>query len=361
MILTLILVSLLTLAIILFFKRKTFGANPEGKRQARIEQSKHFTNGSFENESPTEVMLKDASFVGILIDFFSKPKNTEPDAILPSIRTDLISLKDSVPNIVWFGHSSYLIKYKGKNILVDPVLSGSASPVSFFGKSFPGSDAYSVKDFPNIDVLIITHDHYDHLDYETVVALKDKIKKVYTPLGVGAHLEHWGFQPDQIVELDWWDETQVSEEIKLTTTPARHFSGRSFSRGKTLWASFVLQLDHYNIFVGGDSGYDTHFKTIGDKYGPFDMAILEAGQYGTNWPYIHMVPEETVQATKDLNAKVLLPVHWAKFSLALHAWDEPINRVLTHAQKEQVQTTTPLIGEAVQLGQPYPHSRWWRK
>lgn len=361
MILILILVILLSLALVLFFQRKTFGAHPEGKRQARIEQSKQFKNGSFENESHTEVLLKDASFVSMLFDFFNKPKNTEPDVMLPSVKTDLIGLTDSLPSIVWFGHSSYLIKYKGKTILVDPVLSGSASPVSFFGKSFPGSDAYSLNDFPNIDMLIITHDHYDHLDYETVVALKNKIKTVYTPLGVGAHLEHWGFQPHQIVELDWWDETHVSEDVKLAATPARHFSGRSFKRGKTLWASFVLKFDHFKVFIGGDSGYDTHFKTIGEKYGPFDLAILEAGQYGKNWPYIHMQPEETIQATKDLHAKVLLPVHWAKFSLALHAWDEPINRVVDHASKEQVNITTPMIGEPIVLNQHYPQAAWWIK
>jgi len=361
MILTLIILSLLTIGVIHFFQRPTFGANPKGKRQAKIEQSKNYSQGAFQNSSPTEVMLKDASMISMLYDFFNKPNTVEPKDKLPAIKTDLLTLADSIPSIVWFGHSSYLIKYKNKTILVDPVFSGLASPVAFVGKSFQGANTYSVEDLPPIDLLIITHDHYDHLDYETILALKDKVKKVYTALGVGAHLEHWGYEPNNIVELDWWNEYKVSEDMQLIATPARHFSGRSFSRGKTLWTSFVLQLDSYNIFIGGDSGYDTHFKTIGEKYGPFDLAILEAGQYGKNWPYIHMLPEQTVQASKDLQAKVLLPVHWGKFSLALHPWNEPIERVLQQADMDHVKTTTPMIGEVLEVNKHYPDSRWWRK
>jgi L-ascorbate metabolism protein UlaG (beta-lactamase superfamily) len=346
---------------ILFFQRKTFGAHPSGKRQTRIEHARHYKHGAFQNASPTQIMLKEASFFRMLFDFFNKPKTTVPDRTLPSIKTDLIQLEDHVPSVVWFGHSSYLIKYQGKTILVDPVFSGNASPVSFFAKAFEGTDVYHPHDFTTIDLLILTHDHYDHLDYKTIVTFKDKVKKVYTPLGVGAHLEHWGYNSNAIVELDWWDTHQVIENIKLTATPARHFSGRGFKRGKTLWASFVLQMNQYTIFIGGDSGYDTHFKTIGEKFGPFDLVLLEAGQYGKNWPYIHMLPEQTVQASLDLNAKVLFPVHWGKFALAFHAWDEPIEHVLNHATAMQVKVTTPMIGEVVRVTDLYPTSHWWRR
>jgi L-ascorbate metabolism protein UlaG (beta-lactamase superfamily) len=360
MLLTIIIFSAFLLIGMFFFQRKTFGVHPKGKRQTRVEHSRHYKNGAFENLSPTEVMLKEASFFRMLFDFFNKSKTTAPNRRLPSIKTNLNHLGDQTPVLVWFGHSSYLIKYQGQNILIDPVFSGNASPVSFFAKAFSGTDTYSPNDFPTIDLLIITHDHYDHLDYKSMVAFKDKVKKVYTPLGVGAHLEHWGYSSNSIVELDWWDTHHVAENIKLSATPARHFSGRRFKRAKTLWASFVLELDQYKLFIGGDSGYDAHFKTIGEKFGPFDIAILEAGQYGKNWPYIHMLPEQTVQAAIDLKTRTLLPVHWGKFALAFHAWDEPINGVLEHAAAMEVKITTPMIGEVVQLNEVYPTSTWWR-
>lgn len=360
MIITSFILISLALGIFFFLKRDTFGTNPEGNRLKRIAASPNYINGSFQNLSPTEVTLKGASFFKMLKDYFNKSKNTLPDHPIPSVKTDLTKLSEAEdkPVIVWFGHSSYLIKSKGKNILVDPVFSGYASPVSFFGKAFEGSNTYSSSDMPNIDALIITHDHYDHLDYETVKQLQSKVKKVYTPLGVGAHLELWGFDKNQIEEFDWWDAKKVSEDMELIATPARHFSGRSFTRGKTLWASFVLKIDGYTLFIGGDSGYDSHFKTIGQKYGPFDLAILECGQYGKNWPYIHMLPEETVQAAKDLNTKTVLPVHWAKFVLALHDWNEPIKRFTHQAEKENVKYTTPLIGEVIVVDSLYPHKKW---
>ncbi len=361
MTITFSIIGLLALGFFIFMQQAVFGSNPSGARLERILKSPNYKNGSFQNLSPTEVMLKDASFLKMMKDFFSKPKTTEPQYTLPSIQTNLNTLEDDKPTIVWFGHSSYLIKSKGKNILVDPIFSGHASPVSFFAKAFKGANTYGVKDMPTIDLLIITHDHYDHLDYETILALQPKVKKMYTSLGVGAHLEHWGIPASKIVEFDWWENQKISNTIELTATPARHFSGRSFTRGKTLWSAFVLKIDGYSIFIGGDSGYDSHFKKIGEQYGPFDIALLEAGQYGTNWPYIHMLPEQTIEAAKDLNAKILMPVHWGKFALALHDWNEPIQRIVEHAYKNQVKLTTPMIGEAVVLDSIYPNKVWWIK
>lgn len=268
-------------------------------------------------------------------------------------------LTDDKPTIVWFGHSSYLIKSKGITILVDPVLSGNASPVSFFGKSFKGSDAYNVEDLPPIDICIITHDHYDHLDYRTIQKLHPKVKRFYTALGVGAHLEDWGIDLNKIVELDWWETYTGMDSVQVTATPARHFSGRGFTRGKSLWASYVVNIHGYKIYAGGDSGYDTHFKKIGELYGPFDLTILECGQYGRDWPLIHMTPEETAKAAQDLNTKMLLPVHWAKFSLALHAWNEPINRLVKATSANGIKITTPLIGEPLVLDSIYPDKVWW--
>ena len=198
-------------------------------------------------------------------------------------------------------------------------------------KAFDGSDIYTVDDFPEIDFLILTHDHYDHLDYKTIKKLKPKVKTIYCSLGLSSHLIYWGFNENIITEMDWWQTNKMADDMTLTAAPARHFSGRGLKRYKTLWSSFILKTSSYNLYLGGDSGYDSHFKEIGEKYGPFDIAILESGQYNTAWPLIHMMPEQTVQAALDLKAKVLLPVHWGKFTLAMHPWNEPVQRVLKAA------------------------------
>jgi L-ascorbate metabolism protein UlaG (beta-lactamase superfamily) len=243
--------------------------------------------------------------------------------------------------------------------LIDPVFSGNAAPLSFMVKAFPGSDVYKAEDIPVIDYLILTHDHYDHLDYKTILKLKRKVKAIYCSLGISSHLKHWGIDTGIITEMDWWEEQQLDEAITLVATPARHFSGRGIKRAQTLWSSFVLQTATHRLFLGGDSGYDSHFKTIGEKYGPFDIALLEAGQYNTMWPLIHMMPEETVQAASDLQAKLLLPVHWGKFSLAMHAWNEPVKRVLARAKELNIPVRTPMIGEPTVLGTTYTMNNWW--
>lgn len=360
MITTVITLVVLTLGTVLFMQQPAFGKDPKGKRLERVKQSPNYKDGSFQNEHPTDMMLKGASYTKMTWEFINKPMGNKPPAVLPSIKTDLKTLSDEKPTIVWFGHSSYLIKTKGKSILVDPVFSGYASPVSFFGKSYAGSDVYGVDDMPEIDICIITHDHYDHLDYRTIQKLHPKVKQFYTALGVGAHLEDWGVDPSKIVELDWWEGNTNKDSITITAVPARHFSGRGLTRGKTLWAAYVLNIHGYKIFVGGDSGYDTHFKTIGEKFGPFDIAMIECGQYGRDWPLIHMTPEETATAAKEINTNILLPVHWAKFSLALHTWDEPIERLLKATAANNVKVTTPLIGEPIILDSLYPTKAWWR-
>jgi L-ascorbate metabolism protein UlaG (beta-lactamase superfamily) len=346
-------------ATLLFMQQSVFGSDPSAVRLDRILKSPHYHNGAFENPEPTDVMREGASYWKLTTDYFNKDKNNIPPAPIPTVKTDLKALPDNKPTIVWFGHSSYLIKSEGTTVLVDPVFSGNAGPVTFFGKSFAGSDAYTVDDMPNIDLLVISHDHFDHLDYKTVTQLIPKVKKFYTGLGVGAHLERWGVPADKIVEFDWWEKQDVSSNITLTAVPARHFSGRRFTRGKTLWTAFALRLNGYNLFLGGDSGYGKHFREIGDKLGPFDIAILECGQYGLDWPNIHMFPEEVATAAQDLKARTILPVHWAKFSLAYHAWNEPIQRLLKKTEEQGMDVTTPRIGEPVVLNSSYPRAVWW--
>jgi len=298
--------------------------------------------------------------VGMLREFLNKPKLTVPALPHPTIHTDIRSLTaGDIPQIIWFGHSSYYILSSEASILVDPVFSGNASPFSWFAKAFPGTDIYTPDDFDHIDVLVLTHDHYDHLDYTTIKALASKVGTFVTALGVGAHLEYWGISPDQIIELDLWENTTPMPGLQLTATPGRHFSGRKFRRNQTLWCSFVLQLGSHRLFLGGDSGYGGHFAEIGRRFGPFDLAFLESGQYGDHWPYIHMFPEQTVQAAHDLVARVILPVHWGKFSLALHVWNEPIKRVVKAAAQAHQAIVTPRIGELITLADHYPNNEWW--
>jgi L-ascorbate metabolism protein UlaG (beta-lactamase superfamily) len=342
-----------------FLSQKFFGKYPANSRLARILKSPNYRDGVFQNLSHTEVMPKEVSKIGMLKKFIFKSKNIEPQVAIPSVKTDLKNLAAETPTIVWFGHSSYFIKSKNINILVDPVFSGNASPVSFMVNAFKGTNTYGVDDMPEIDMLILSHDHYDHLDYQTITQLIPKVKKFYAALGVGEHLEYWGVKPENIIEFDWMESHQISSDISLTATPARHFSGRSFTRAKSLWTSFVLNIHGYKLFLGGDSGYDTHFKMIGEKFGPFDFALLENGQYNLDWHFIHSLPEETAQIAQDLNVKAFMPVHWAKFALAFHDWNEPIIRLKKVTDEQNIKMTTPLIGEPVVLDSIYPDKVWW--
>ncbi|MFY0254099.1 MBL fold metallo-hydrolase [Chitinophaga sp. 30R24] len=325
----------------------------------RIQHSQNFRQGAFQNLSLTPLKPDHVTYYQMLKEVMHRGANVRPSALLPSVKTDLKTLYTEKPVVVWFGHSSYFIQVRGFNILVDPVFSGSASPVPFMVKAFPGADVYTVEDMPEIDLLIITHNHYDHLDKKTLAQLQLRVKAIYTPLGVGRDLTIVETNHN-ITEMDWWETREVAKDVTLTATPARHFSGRGLKRGGSLWASFVLQIFGYKIFIGGDSGYDAHFKAIGDKFGPFDLVILECGQYNDFWPFIHMQPEETVQAAIDLQGKVLLPVHWAKFTLANHPWNEPPARSTASASLRGLQITTPRIGEPVVVGEHYPHDHWWK-
>lgn len=352
----------LALAVITFgfMQQKSFGKNPTGDRLNRIETSKNYRNGSFQNLIETTVMSEDASYFKVMVSFFSKGVDREPLLALPTIKSDLKSTTVNT-EVVWFGHSTFLISLQGKKILCDPVLSERPSPVQYAGsKAYNGTRIYSEVDIPDLDLIIITHDHYDHLDYGTIVALHGRTKRFCVPLGVGEHLQHWGVPNEKIIELDWWDQKSI-EGIQVTATPARHFSGRGFQRNKTLWASYVVEAADQRLFIGGDSGYDDSFKKIGERFGPFDIAFLECGQYDVQWPSIHMMPEETVKASLDLKAKVLVPVHWAKFTLALHPWKEPIERALKEAANLDVSVATPQIGQRFKVGEAAPSSTWWRQ
>ncbi len=336
----------------------SFGKMPSGKEKEKVEQSSNYRNGAFQNPVLTTMLTMGFTFVKLLFKFMNKPSDCYPPKPLPSIKTNLLALPDDKPVIVWFGHSSYLIKINQKTILVDPVFSGHAAPFKSMNKAFAGTHVYSVDDMPDVDVLLITHDHYDHLDYETITKLKPKVRAVCTSLGVASHLVYWGYDKALINELDWYQLFEANG-IKLTALPARHFSGRGLKRDQTLWSAFVLETGGYKFLLGGDSGYAPHFKEIGEKYGPFDVAMLECGQYNLAWHDIHMLPEETVQAAIDSKAKTLMPVHWGKFCIALHPWNEPVKRAMAKANELNVNITTPMIGEPVIIGENYPDKHWW--
>ena len=361
MIIVFILALAIALGVYIFLRQPQFGRIASGEDGEKVQNSPHYKNGQFQNLSDTPQLTGDATVLRIMKEFFfNKDKRSAPSTTLPSKKTDLSHLNINDNVLVWFGHSSYFMQLDGKRFLIDPVLSGHASPIKFTARSFKGSDVYTVDDIPTIDFLFITHDHYDHLDYRTVMKLKPKINTVVTGLGVGKHLERWGYDRNIIIEKDWNEEIALEKDFIVNSTTARHFSGRQFKRNASLWLSFVLTTPTKKIFIGGDSGYDTHFKTIGEKFGPFDLAILENGQYNQYWKFIHMMPEEAVQAAIDLNAKKLLPVHWGKFSLSLHAWDEPIIRLMNEARRKGVDVVHPMIGEAVYLDKENSFVEWWR-
>lgn len=347
---------------IYYFVHPMFGGSPKGGRLERIKQSPNFKNGVFHNLEVTPSLKKDVNIAGLLWGFFfNKNPHLKPINVLPATECDLEHLpEDDV--LIWFGHSSYLLKLDGKLILVDPVFSHNASPIPGSNRAFKMSVDYALLVFPKIDYLFISHDHYDHLDYETIVKLRDKVGQVICGLGVGAHFESWGYQAEQIIEGDWYDQLKLDPDFQVTFTPARHFSGRRFTRNSTLWTSFVLKTSKYNLFLGGDSGYGKHFKAIGDQFGPFDLAILENGQYNDAWHYIHSLPGEWALETKELKAKVTLPVHSSKFALAMHDWNEPMEKFYETANKEHIPILTPKIGELVHLNKlDTVYAPWWRE
>lgn len=332
---------------ILFMNQPSFGRTPRGERLERIKRSPHYRDGSFHNEREVPMFTSDKSRVKGMLEFlFRKKEGLRPEKPLPVIKTDLKKMPIDENVLVWFGHSSYLIQTDGKRILVDPVFC-NASPVSFINKPFKGTDAYHPEDMPDIDYLIITHDHWDHLDYETVTALKDRVGKVICALGVGEHFEYWGFDKERIIELDWNEDATLDSSFIIHCLPARHFSGRGLNPNKTLWASFLMETPSQNIYVAGDGGYDIHFAAIGERFPSIDLAILENGQYNEEWRYIHLMPEYMAQAAKDLKAKKILTVHHSKYALAKHRWDEPLTNAHHLAEKDSLNVLIPQIGEKV--------------
>ncbi len=308
------------------------GGRLKGQRLDRAERSENFREGMFRNRTETTLGRPNSSITQPIKEYYTGKEQRTPSIPLPSVKPDFEKLMGSPEGelqVIWFGHSSVLIRMDGHLLFIDPVFNEQPSPLPFLGpKAFPGTHPIEATALPDMDIIVITHDHYDHLDRGTILELEPRTGQFIVPLGVGAHLERWGIRKEKIVELDWWEEFDI-HSLHFVATPSRHFSGRSPTyTNKTLWTSWVAKGKGHSIFIGGDSGYHADFREIGEKYGPFDLTMLECGQYSKYWPDIHMMPEQTFQAHLDLRGHVLLPIHWGKYSISLHSWDEPIQRLL---------------------------------
>lgn len=335
-----------------------FGAAPQGARLARMQASPNRDGDRFVNGAPTSMSVRP----GTMLRFFFGGEDREPAQPLPAAPAGSVPPPGSGPTLRWLGHSALLIELAGRRLLIDPALSARASFLPFAGpRRFFYETPIRIRDLLPVDVVLISHDHYDHLDRATILALLPEDPFFVVPLGVGAHLERWGVRPERIRELDWWESVEPYAGLRLTAAPAQHFSGRGpFDRDRTLWAAWVLEGEDRRLFFGGDSGWFDGFVEIGRRLGPFDLAALECGAYHEDWRSIHMLPEETLRASRELGAAVLLPIHWGGFSLSLHAWREPLERLMAAADPAIDRIATPRPGEGWRLADDPPAERWWR-
>ena len=357
------------ITLIVFFRTAPqIGAKANGKRLERIQKSPRCKNGQFLNVIDTSLNMSPSVVMRTMYEMVKGDKNRVPRHAVRTVRFDRNKFDDlgnqGTAAISWFGHSSLLIKLHGKTFLTDPVLVGKrVSMLSFVGpERFPYTHYVELDELPVIDAMLLSHDHYDHLDYPTILSIKDRIKRFIVPLGVGAHLEKWGVPAAHIEEFDWWEEFAFDQNITLTCAPSRHFSGRGLTgRNTTLWCSWIISGKEQRLYFGADSGYSPSFKELGTKYGPFDLAILECGAYSKYWPAIHMMPEETFQASLDLNSRQLMPIHWGKFSLSLHGWKEPIMRLKQRAAGSGIPVITPKVGEIFEVNHSTKFADWWQE
>lgn len=341
----------------------SLGTAPDDKKVENFYSSKQYNQKTkkFENRR-VGIIEKDrdkAFNFSTIWEWLKGGENTVPKSKMPEDQVDIAKFMEDSGGLkfIWLGHSSLLVNFEGKIILIDPIFSSAASPVSFIAKRFQ-DPVIQLTDLPQVDFILISHDHYDHLDMDTVKFFKEKNVTFVAPLGVGSHLQGWGIQPDKIIEKDWM-QSFSAKGIEFIATPSQHFSGRGLSEGnKTLWASWVVQSDEHKIYFSGDSGYDVHFKEIGEKLGPFDIAFMENGQYDDRWQAAHMVPEQVAKAYQELKAEKVFPIHWGMFPLAMHPWNEPPTRLLK-AVDNQDDVVIPKIGLVYDLNQMPKSEVWW--
>lgn len=351
----------LLIALAWFFTTPQFGQQPSDAQRAVYALTDHHDGSTFINHEQTSIQMDASRIWEVIKEFTSPVDNIKPAReIIPDPLT-LQPKSDTYPTrVTWFGHSAFLVEMNGMRILLDPMFGQQAAPHPWLGTNrYNPTFPLEVSQLESIDVVLFSHDHYDHLDHGSVMELKDKVQHWLVPLGVDNHLKSWGVDSNAITAMDWWEEKPINDVI-FALTPSRHFSGRGITDSKqTLWGSWVINGDSANIYFSGDGGYGAHFKEIGDKYGPFDLGLIECGQYNYKWADIHMMPEESVQAAIDVQAEVMMPIHWGAFTLSVHSWVEPVLRSSAEAEKLGQSMSTPRIGEPIIISESYPQTAWW--
>ena len=348
----------LLVAVLVIEMWSSLGARPSGARLERIQQSPRHLDGKFVNTLP----MVEPEMWPALVEWIKGAPNTapkEPPPIVARRRADFDAPPKSGLRITWLGHSTMLIEIDGRRFLTDPVWAERSSPSRWYGPKRFHAPPLSLDELPDLDAVVISHDHYDHLDTSTIRNLASREVPFVTPLGVGAHLEAWGIAETRITELDWWEETTIGG-VQLTATPARHFSGRGvLDRDTTLWAGWALAGPEHRVFFSGDTGFFPEFADIGKRLGPFDATMIEVGAYNQMWGDVHLGPEQAVTAHKMLRGDLMFPVHWGTFDLALHAWTEPAERLMAAAEARGARVVIPKAGESVEPKAPPALTRWW--
>ncbi|AFU99506.2 MBL fold metallo-hydrolase [Simiduia agarivorans] len=344
-----------TVSFLLSLMAFTAGVLPMHADTAPVRDNGRYTNSQLDYSTSVSTLL-----ALVKEQFTAAPAEPKPTAPLPVAKPDFTLTSASEPRLFKLGHSTVLIELDGQWLLTDPVFSERASPVQWLGPKRFHPVPVALNALPPITAVVISHDHYDHLDRASIEALAESTEYFLVPLGVGEYLRTWGVAAEKIIELDWWQSHAIGS-LRLTATPAQHFSGRGlFDKDSTLWASWAIESQQAKVFFSGDSGYFSGFKTIGDRLGPFDITLIETGAYNHLWEAIHMLPEQSVQAHLDLRGKAMIPIHNSTFDLALHDWFEPLERAQAAADARGVQLVTPIMGEAVSICAPAPSLAWWR-
>ncbi len=343
------------------YLNQEFGGSISAAEKSRFQQSPQWDGSKFVNATKTEMEISLANMPGLLKKQFTNTNDRRPETYLEIAEFDSLAWqRDTVESkIIWFGHSVALLKLDSLNVLIDPMFGDDTTPVAPFKSERYSKNTLGIIDrLPPIDAVFISHDHYDHLDYKSIKKLGDKVNHFFVPLGVGRHLKRWDIAQDKITELDWWEGLKLNG-VQITFVPSRHFSGRGLTdRGESLWGGYTFVSPSSRIYWSGDSGYGPHFKTIGERLGPFDWAFVECGQYNKLWHAIHNYPEESVQAAIDAQATTAVPIHWGAFTLSLHDWKDPVKRFSDEAEKKNLNIVMPKLGEVLNL-HTIPSGEWW--